>query len=167
MQRQPQLCHSWARRWLVLQPFLLSARGVQHYSLQCCAHCSPRKSPRNSWVCLCAPKSAFLLKLCSLIAKCRVQEYQNSSETLEEERGSVGINRHGNVEGTRLRKKHKQENWKAGNCTAFVSMFCLKYKAGQICRNVIYALGSGCTIHWVPFPIVYDVRRSHNGIRIL
>lgn len=111
MQRQPQLCHSWARRWLVLQPFLMPAWGAQHYSLQCCAHCSPRKSPRNSWICLCAPKSAFLLKLCSLIAKCRVQEYQNSSETLEEERGgSVEINRHRNVEGTLLRKQHKQEN---------------------------------------------------------
>lgn len=33
------------------------------------------------------------------------------------------INRCGNVEGTLLRKQHKQENLKAGNCTTFVPMF--------------------------------------------
>lgn len=85
MQRQPQLCHSWATRRLVLQPFLVLAWGMEHYSLQCCAHYSSRKSPHNSWVCHYPPKPAFILRICSLIAKCHVKEYKISLETLAKE----------------------------------------------------------------------------------
>lgn len=66
----------WGYEVISFKPFLMLAWGMEHYSLQCCAHYSSRISPRNSWVCRYTPNPAFILKLCSLIAKCHVQEYQ-------------------------------------------------------------------------------------------